>query len=107
MNKIEIGFFEIITGKVIVSDPCYTLGTWCQGVLNKVKCGKWIGYVQRSDEGRWGERVAELIACHHESELSLFSCNWENFPKFRVDKGRGFLHLSSRPLIYSLIFSSL
>lgn len=66
MNNIEhIGTFSLGT-KVMVSDPCYSLGTWCQGVLENVKSGIWEAYLKMSDEGDWGIRVAELITVNSE-----------------------------------------
>lgn len=67
MNDLEhIGTFSLGT-KVMVSDPCYKLGTWCQGVLENVKSGIWDAYLKMSDEGIWGIRVAELIAVNSEN----------------------------------------
>lgn len=66
MNDIEyIGTFNLGT-KVMVSDPCYKLDTWCQGVLENVKSGVWEAYIKISDEGDWGLRVAELITISSE-----------------------------------------
>ncbi len=45
---------ETITlgNKVVVSDPCYDLDTWCQGVINNVKPGEYhIDYYNAHD--RW------------------------------------------------------
>lgn len=50
----HIQLTETITlGKdVVVSDPCYTLGTWCQAVLDNVKPGVYhIDYYKAYD--RW------------------------------------------------------
>lgn len=46
--------------KVMVSDPCYGLNTWCQGVLENVLPGIYRCEVVHSDEGDWGVRVAEI-----------------------------------------------
>ena len=54
MNNIEhIGTFNLGT-KVMVSDTCYKLNTWCQGLLENVKSGRWDAYLKMSDEGDWG-----------------------------------------------------
>lgn len=37
-NLKHVGTFSLGT-KVMVSDPCYKLNTWCQGVLENVKSG--------------------------------------------------------------------
>jgi hypothetical protein len=56
-----IGRFSL-GNKVMVSDPCYGTDTWCQGVLENVRKGFWDAYIKVTDEGNWGERVAELVA---------------------------------------------
>lgn len=73
---MDVKKFEIESGKVIVSDPCYEVGTWCMGVLENVKKGAWLATVEHSYEGRWGKRVAELIA-FHESCTQLDSLTTE------------------------------
>lgn len=50
--------------KVMVSDPCYGLGTWCQGVLENVLPGNYKCDVEYSDEGDWGERVSAIEVVH-------------------------------------------
>lgn len=80
-NKIskqaKVGEFEIKSGKVMVSDPCYNKKTWCQGTIDNIKKGKWIGEVVMSDEGTWGNRVAYLIAYHNGCKnIDYESSNW-------------------------------
>lgn len=50
--------------KVMVSDPCYGLGTWCQAVLNNVLPGQYDCEVEYSDEGEWGIRVSAIEVTH-------------------------------------------
>lgn len=52
--------------KVIVSDPCYGLNTWCQGVLENVLPGNYKCTVEFSDEGSWGKRVSAIAVCHED-----------------------------------------
>lgn len=54
--------FEIKSGKVVLSDPCYELGTWCQGVINNVKNGEWCAEATHVES--WGRRVASLVSYH-------------------------------------------
>ena len=54
--------FEITSGKMVLSDPCYTLDTWCMGIVDNVKNGKWVGIIEQSDEGSWGVRNSMLIS---------------------------------------------
>lgn len=57
----DIGTFEVKSGNVIVSDPCYQDG---DGGLYRAKNGTWKASVRRSDEGTWGVRVAALRVTH-------------------------------------------
>ena len=52
--------FNVTSGKMVCSDPCYELDTWCQGVIDKVRNGKWEAGIATSDEGSWGERISHL-----------------------------------------------
>ena len=53
-NANYVGDVYIESGSVVVSDPCYTIPTWCQGIVDNVKNGRWMGFVEYSDEGDWG-----------------------------------------------------
>jgi hypothetical protein len=55
--------FDVTSGEIVCSDPCYDLDTWCQGIV-KARNGKWIAEVEISDEGSWGERIAGLKIYH-------------------------------------------
>ena len=53
--------FEVVSGKMVLSDPCYELGTWCQGIVDNVKNGTWLADVDQKDMDDWGVRVASLF----------------------------------------------
>jgi hypothetical protein len=56
-----MNLFEITSGKIVASDPCYIIPTWCQGVIEKVRNGTWVAEVKKSDGSNgWGVRVASL-----------------------------------------------
>jgi len=82
----KVGTFEIGSGEVVVSDPCYSLGTWCQGQVH-AKNGNWIGSVVMSDEDDWGIRVGKLIAKHEDHQNVEFSDNPSNIDA-GVDSGQ-------------------
>lgn len=63
-TEIELGTFEVSCGQLIVSDPCYSLDTWCQGILQNVKNGIWKGFVLRGTADWGDERVWEIFAYH-------------------------------------------
>lgn len=52
--------------KVMVSDPCYGLNTWCQGVLENVLPGNYKCTVELSHEDDWGKRVSAIEVCHED-----------------------------------------
>ena len=37
--------FEVKSGALRVTDPCYDMDTWCAGTLEDVKNGKWLAHV--------------------------------------------------------------
>ena len=55
--------------KVMVSDPCYGLDTWCQGVLENVLPGDYNCKVEHIDEGVFGVRVAAIEAIHQDARV--------------------------------------
>lgn len=78
--RIHLGVFESHSGQLVVSDPCYELGNWGQGVLENVTTGKWNAYVEKIDGGEWGERCAVVIALHEslreEDEAAWEACDF-------------------------------
>ena len=60
--------FEVTSGVIVCSDPCYTLDTFCQGIVENVKKGTWIAEVIETDEGNWGKRIALLTIRHKDVE---------------------------------------
>lgn len=58
----KIGEFEVTSGALRVSDPCYDTSTWCSGQVGCARNGKWSAFVQRGELEDWGPRVAELAA---------------------------------------------
>jgi len=63
-EKADNKTFEVKSGVMVASDPCYSIPTWCQGVINNVKNGTWLAEVETSDEGDWGNRIARLRVEH-------------------------------------------
>lgn len=51
--------------KVIVSDPCYGLNTWCQGVLENVLPGNYKCMIEFLDDNS-EKRVSAITVCHEE-----------------------------------------
>ena len=64
----EIGQIEL-SDTVVVSDPTYELGIWCQGIIKNVLPGKYNCYLEISDEGDWGLRCSRIFAINKDYEL--------------------------------------
>jgi hypothetical protein len=52
--------------KVRISDPCYTIDTWCAGTLENVLEGKYKCFSQEVDTGDMGIRIASIEAIHED-----------------------------------------
>ena len=61
-HDIELG------NTVAISDPCYDLDIWCQGVLENVKPGTWHTKAENLNINCWGDRCSALIAWHEDVE---------------------------------------
>lgn len=53
-----VGTIELGT-KVDITDPCYDKDTWCR-ITADCEPGLYKGYIEMSDEGMWGMRVATV-----------------------------------------------
>lgn len=56
MNK-----FEVVSGEIVVSDPCYDADEWMNMTI-PAKNGTWIAYVDETKFGSWGDRISILTA---------------------------------------------
>jgi len=80
-NKIKLG------SEVVVSDPCYTIPTWCQAVVDKVKPGMYDTHLKKHDAGDWGERCSMLLVIHEDHKDDIL--RWEDYPAtIGVDSGQ-------------------
>ena len=79
--------FEVKSGSIVCSDPCYVIPTWCQGVVDNVKNGTWIAEVIETDEGDWGKRIALLGIKHKDVDEPDANVDIMNFAG-GVDSGQ-------------------
>jgi hypothetical protein len=80
MNQITL------SENVMVSDPCYSLDTWCQTKLDNVLPGLYNVEVERHDEGTgWGVRVSSITVIHKDYEDTD---DWEQHSECGVDSGQ-------------------
>lgn len=64
LQTVVFGTFECTGNKLMISDPGYSVGTWCQGVLDNVVPGTWKAGAVISDEKMMGKRVGTLYVTH-------------------------------------------
>jgi hypothetical protein len=82
MNQITL------SENVMVSDPCYSLDTWCQTKLTNVLPGKYNVEVDKHDEGTgWGTRVSSITILH-ENYPNDHDLIWEGHSECGVDSGQ-------------------
>jgi len=84
-HVVQLGTFECTSGKLVVSDPCYTLGTWCMGEVDALK-GTWTAEVVTSEVEDWGNRVLSLKAAHVDHQYR--GCNQRADFEVGVDSGQ-------------------
>lgn len=53
-----------LRSKVIVSDPCYSIPTWCQKIVHNVLPGEYKPFVKKVNCEGWGRRVTMLSVIH-------------------------------------------
>ena len=54
----------LFRSRVVVSDPCYELPTWCQVVLNDVLQGEYVVDVKKENWSGWGDRCSKVSVIH-------------------------------------------
>ncbi len=86
MNIVNKGIITL-GNKVMVSDPCYGLNTWCQGVIENVLPGNYDCNVEYKDEGDWGIRVSAIEVTHIDYDRCMFDEEREAFD-VGVDSGQ-------------------
>lgn len=66
MLKVLLHKFKMIKikDKVIISDPCYSLDTWCMTSQDNMLSGNYNYYIEESDEKDWGIRVKSIEIVH-------------------------------------------
>jgi len=64
-----MGQFEINSGAMVCSDPCYTTDVWCMQTVKNVKNGTWIAEVETVEPSGWGERIGALRVFHSDYYL--------------------------------------
>lgn len=88
MDKI-LGTFQVKSSKLMVTDPCYDKGTWCQGVLENVKNGEWVGIVDYHNDDDWGRRISAVYAFYNGDDRTIGDLPWQKQSKIDVGVDSG------------------
>lgn len=80
----DLGTFLLSQEELLVSDPCYKLGTWCTGTL-KAKTGTWHAQALIGPTD-WFTRVKELRIRHESEPASVFD-ELSSFEDSDIDVG--------------------
>jgi hypothetical protein len=76
-----------LNSKVVVSDPCYTIPTWCQAIVDGVLPGNYNVFCKKHDLGDWGVRNSMLLVIHENHANDTLE--WESHPAtIGVDSGQ-------------------
>lgn len=78
--KRKLGTFEVVSGKLRISDPCYDKETWCAGAVSNAAKGTWNAYSSRRKINDNWEQRRHLIATH-------ISYSGEEFVKSKIHAG--------------------
>ncbi|MGG1442415.1 DUF4241 domain-containing protein [Brevibacillus laterosporus] len=73
---VNLGTFQITSGTLVVSDPCYECQQGISGIVEEAAIGTWIGLIDQIDTGDWGERCAYVCAYHKSIDIEQVT-NWE------------------------------
>jgi hypothetical protein len=95
-QTIKLGDFEINSGKMYCSDPCYSKQTWCQALIDNVENGKWIAKIKMKNCGSWGNRVSKLIV--QKAGMAKPQGLWVLDSEIGVDSGQAGFFDSTCPL---------
>lgn len=75
MERIKVGTFEVKSGYIVATDPCYTEILF--GAKFPIKNGKYNVYVVMDDFGEWGTRVTLMEAVIAEEDYNTDDLLWE------------------------------
>jgi len=77
--------FQVTSGAMVCSDPCYTTDVWCMSTVNNVKNGTWAAEVDTVES--YGHRISELRVKHIDADTN--GSKWEMLTgDFGVDSGQ-------------------
>lgn len=77
-----------IEDKLVVTDPCYKLGIWCQAVIDNMEPGRYECFLDTANMKEFGIRNARIMICHEDYDaMEYYPKNLEN-DCIAVDSGQ-------------------
>ena len=68
-DRFDLGTFEVVSGRLIVTDPCYSEDLWCCNALETVRNGTWNAHVVYDGDSSYPHVICLIV--EHESAESL------------------------------------
>lgn len=68
-DQLDLGTFEVVSGRLIVTDPCYSEDLWCCHALETVRNGTWNAHVAYDGDSSYPHVICLIV--EHESAESL------------------------------------
>ena len=87
-DKFELGTIELGT-EVYATDPCYSIGTWCQVLVQGLKPGKYHCFMYKAYVNDWNgkSRVVTDLWIAHEDNIKAYPKKLLNDYGVGVDTG--------------------
>ncbi|QOC57974.1 hypothetical protein phiK7B1_119 [Pseudomonas phage phiK7B1] len=80
--------FDVKSGALRVTDPCYSMDTWCAGTAKNVLNGRWLAhvghYLEPTDsylKERFEKEIAELEAPQERERIALLEKSLDELPE--------------------------
>ena len=71
MNNLKRIGSIFLNNEVLISDPCYETDCKHNVLIDGIENGLYNCFVEISDEGEWGKRVARMVAIHKDYDISV------------------------------------
>ena len=56
-SRLDLGTFDVVSGKLMITDPCYKSDLWCANSVGQVRKGAGNALAVTADTGEMGGRI--------------------------------------------------
>ena len=79
MEAYDVGRFNVTSGQLVATDPCYGTEMGDPNTINNVKNGQWMCFIVTEDCGEnWGTRIKRLCINHVDFNDDADTGLWED-----------------------------